>query len=257
MSHLFQRLASNVTRPSGEPSLRPLAGSIYMPANQRASSEPSPIETIDSPAASRFSPTESGLPREDLSAAKAAAHPLADRSIHARTPDVPIATQFSTKQESLLPDHPQESLPDWAPPRAFQRNITAVGAELGAAESRNNDRLSLAAGPPEDRAVPGSQSSVVRHQPLLPPTPLELPGSSLHSLRGPEKPLSLAQRRSADSGRPASAPSREPDEIFIHIGRVEVAAVQQSPQQPAVRPAPQRKSINLSDYLRRGSGRPR
>ena len=45
---------------------------------------------------------------------------------------------------------------------------------------------------------------------------------------------------------------REPDEIHIHIGRIDVAAV--SPSTPRA-PAPQpRKSLSLDEYLRRGRG---
>lgn len=49
-----------------------------------------------------------------------------------------------------------------------------------------------------------------------------------------------------------SAQRSEPDEIHIHIGRIEVAAVAPPPPRAAA-PAP-RKGINLDEYLRRGSG---
>jgi hypothetical protein len=46
--------------------------------------------------------------------------------------------------------------------------------------------------------------------------------------------------------------SAEPDEIHIHIGRIEVTAVPQSVPRPA---APQpRKSVNLAEYLKRRRG---
>jgi hypothetical protein len=75
-------------------------------------------------------------------------------------------------------------------------------------------------------------------------------------------PLSLphqAEARAAGnpsaevSGRPS--PAREPDEIHIHIGRIEVAAISQPAPRPAAPPA--RKSLDLSDYLKRGNGRSR
>jgi hypothetical protein len=40
-----------------------------------------------------------------------------------------------------------------------------------------------------------------------------------------------------------------PDEIQIHIGRIEVIAVPQAPAPPAAKPAP--KSVSLSEYLKR------
>jgi hypothetical protein len=49
-------------------------------------------------------------------------------------------------------------------------------------------------------------------------------------------------------------PAREPDEVQIHIGRIEVMAV---PQPQAARPAARsvRKSVNLDEYLKRGDRR--
>jgi hypothetical protein len=45
----------------------------------------------------------------------------------------------------------------------------------------------------------------------------------------------------------------EPDEIQIHIGRIEVTAVPQSPVPRAAKPAP--KSVSLDEYLKRRDGR--
>jgi hypothetical protein len=47
-------------------------------------------------------------------------------------------------------------------------------------------------------------------------------------------------------------PSREPDEIHINIGRIELTAIHQIPPRTA---APARKSINLEEYLKRRGGR--
>jgi hypothetical protein len=60
----------------------------------------------------------------------------------------------------------------------------------------------------------------------------------------------FASGRSGKS-KQADTALREPDEIQIHIGRIEVVAV---PQQQAVRPAAKssRKSPSLDDYLKRG-----
>jgi hypothetical protein len=59
-----------------------------------------------------------------------------------------------------------------------------------------------------------------------------------------------------NSGRLARhlrSPSREADEIQIHIGRIEVTAVPPAPARPA--PAPNRKSPSLDEYLKRRPGR--
>jgi hypothetical protein len=53
--------------------------------------------------------------------------------------------------------------------------------------------------------------------------------------------------------RRASASEREPDEIQINIGRIEVVAVPPPAARPAAAPA--RKSLNLEEYLKRRRGR--
>jgi hypothetical protein len=60
---------------------------------------------------------------------------------------------------------------------------------------------------------------------------------------------------SGDAARRAPAPAHESDEITIHIGRIEVAAVHQPAARPA--PAPARKAMSLDEYLKRGNGRAR
>jgi hypothetical protein len=60
------------------------------------------------------------------------------------------------------------------------------------------------------------------------------------------------QQRKDGSRIPAPS-SREPDEIRIHIGRIEVTAV--PPAQVRSDPKPVKPSLNLGDYLKRRSGR--
>jgi len=50
-------------------------------------------------------------------------------------------------------------------------------------------------------------------------------------------------------------PERAPDDIQIHIGRIEVTAVPPAPAHPAVPPA--RKALRLDEYLKRGRERAR
>jgi hypothetical protein len=67
------------------------------------------------------------------------------------------------------------------------------------------------------------------------------------------KPSAAApQRRATNTGSTQTRP-REPDEIQIHIGRVEVLAVPQT-RAPVI-PKTQRKATNLDEYLRRRDGR--
>jgi hypothetical protein len=54
----------------------------------------------------------------------------------------------------------------------------------------------------------------------------------------------------SDQRHRAARPEREADEIQIHIGRIEVAAVTPAPARPPAQPV--RKSLRLDEYLRRG-----
>ena len=63
-----------------------------------------------------------------------------------------------------------------------------------------------------------------------------------------------SKNSSADSSQPFSPSLRATDDIQIHIGRIEVTAVQPSPARVA--PArPQRRAPSLDEYLRRRDGR--
>jgi hypothetical protein len=65
-----------------------------------------------------------------------------------------------------------------------------------------------------------------------------------------EVPLELF---GANLSRGSRRPEREADEIHIHIGRIEVMAVQPPPARPASQPA--RKSLRLDEYLKRSRER--
>jgi hypothetical protein len=71
----------------------------------------------------------------------------------------------------------------------------------------------------------------------------------------PHSPAITARVQAAKSDPVSrSAPAeREPDKIEIHIGRIEVTAVPQEAPRPAAARA--RKSLNLSEYLKRRDGR--
>lgn len=66
--------------------------------------------------------------------------------------------------------------------------------------------------------------------------------------------LPPALRNDARAEMEARAVQREPDEILIHIGRIEVTAAPPAPPRAAAKPA--RKSLTLDDYLKRRHGRP-
>jgi len=69
------------------------------------------------------------------------------------------------------------------------------------------------------------------------------------------KPITADTRKQEkrDLSRSLRQPEREPSEIQIHIGRIEVTAVPPAPARPEVKPAS--KSLNLDEYLKRRNGR--
>jgi hypothetical protein len=86
--------------------------------------------------------------------------------------------------------------------------------------------------------VPSLQPSTAT-QPLMPHAPQAIRVAPLRPA-----PAAMHTQRTAFNS--------EPDEIHIHIGRVEVAAV--TPPTPRPATAPPRKSINLEEYLRHSNG---
>src|SRR5271166_4231620 len=101
----------------------------------------------------------------------------------------------------------------------------------------------------------GREQEVVHkgvYKPLMAET---LRGTAPPSIFG-DKPNSFAsaarkkeQEQRDVSRRGVGLPEVEPDEIQIHIGRIEVTALPQAPAPPAAKPAP--KSANLDEYLKR------
>jgi hypothetical protein len=109
---------------------------------------------------------------------------------------------------------------------------------------------------------PDSANSIDRYVPLLTEKgdPKETSISAREAAKRTESPLAApalpSRAREAERTLPSRAamPQREPDEIRIHIGRIEVTAAPPAPA-PA-RVAPARKTLSLDDYLKRRNGRP-
>jgi len=190
--------------------------------NRMVRSVMQPSETIHPAVGSLFAPTENArLPVE--SAVEAAARP------------------------ELQKPHDRAEIPEDAalqPERLMNTEPVTSQSQLTASANRR----------PEAR-VPESRSSQPRpenerearpaFQALLPPSKNRVDTQAVLAPR-------LAAPSSRSQGKPESAaPSqREPDEIQIHIGRIEVSAVQQpAPAPEAVRNS--RKSPSLDEYLRR------
>lgn len=105
----------------------------------------------------------------------------------------------------------------------------------------------------EGKSAEGGDSRLAaEHLPLIIERLMQGPGAA--------QPSDAGTAQTGRTGRgavPAPVPERvaqvTPDEIQIHIGRIEVIAT--PPPAPRVAPAPARKSMSLDEYLNRRDGR--
>lgn len=248
MSHFLARLASSITQSPhamGMPKLRPLAGSIYEPLGFRSENAPgTPIEAEASEPRRLQTPDAHGFRAiMRMETAQRAGKSGNDESVfqHSTRAGAKDAPQSQTMQqhEALLPpSQDAESLP----PSSFAHAVPVPHRQdaVSAAQMGLGDILPVEEQPLARRSQPLQKNA---NLPLLPQAMIQPARSIKHDA-------------DKDSARRAVPQAQEPDEIHIHIGRVEVAAV----MQPAVRPAPAaqaRKAMSLDEYLRRSNGRAR
>ena len=281
MKGYLQRMASSAFGPVG--AIRPIAGSIYA-GDRPPAAEASPGNAWDVAAeipAAR-SGTRADPPAEPRSPSEApsAARP-AERT---RSPDVGRLTaaekQPAPSRNSGAPERVPRPQTNGPVPRAahaplFPEVIAPPGTPRASTQPSapvDERRFPLTGAPAgkEAREVPegeeGAPASPSREAPAPMEGALERPfvpsvpgdfsqGDGVGVARSGGAAFSVGNGR---RDRAASAPnregaSREPDEIQIHIGRIEVVAAQPPAPRPA--PKPQRKAPSLDDYLRRRNGR--
>jgi hypothetical protein len=249
MSHFLERLASSVIRPTAEPKLRPLTGTVFAPRVQ-----PTAVESAQSP----------GFAFESVETIQQQ-HPSPQRET-----STPTRNAAALEAEPLLP--PIRSRLEYSPGIESRINLSKPRPESSEAQgvssdpSLETDRRHSGSAVQEHEFTPlvKTQSLVERseifsienHSPISSVQPAASSAASLRSASPASQPLSHTRPYAGDRAQVLRQPAGEPDEIHIHIGRVEVAAL----AQPAVRQAPPaapRKSINLDEYLRRANGRAR
>jgi hypothetical protein len=238
MSHLLERLAAGVAQPASHARLRPLVGSVFAPSPQIGLAESGPIE---SSVLSSLSETSRSAPRveeastgeergeqQGLPLIRAQARP---ESSPARK--VPEKSTFQQLISGRNPVTPFEATRRG--PNASMNPIESEQAQQSGAEFDSQQRLS-------STEVPLSYRPLVRVEGGAAGVPTPHQGE-----------FEAAKNPGAEvSGLPVSPP-HEPDEIHIHIGRIEVAAISQPAPRPAAPPA--RKSLDLGEYLKRGNRR--
>jgi len=230
MSGYLQRLAGNAMTPAR--SIHPSVGSIFSPPKDEM---PAPL--------TEFEEIQTVRNRAESVAQVPPAVP--PRAIHAP----------ASPESEALEDKPARN-EGQSRPEAF-RPIVPVPRRTAPLVSTPRQTLPQPKEPGPLRTVEAAQKAASpvesdgAYTPLLPPN-VETPGTETELL--PLTVVSAAPKKDPIAvPRRAAASRSEPDEIQIHIGRIEVTAVPQAVPRPA--PAPPSKSINLDEYLKRGRGR--
>lgn len=248
MSTLFRRLAAqNVGMPA--PRIRPLASLPYQSAPAFIDPLASDASTAPAIVPDPASPTTSSPPRSP-------GHPTFGDPPQALTPltetltgaeDTPsskrqnvaegTATPTGATDVQAMPQRPIASSPRQPSAKRAHRSREVVAESHTGASGDTGDTM------------PDALLPTARHQdaPMASPPPLipafhpalDLP--STHSVARPAAP------------RPSSNPARHtpetaPDEIHVHIGRIEVTAVSEAPK-PKARAARGQPPMSLDDYL--------
>jgi hypothetical protein len=209
-----------------------------------------------------------------------AIHPRTGSIFSPPRDDAPTPLQPTEETETATAAQPraQQQAPpagvSHAEPRQYVTRELAYVPLVPAAEAPARD--AAFSGPPASRAVVSDGGEPIAARVLKPGEP---PRDS-HDAAGAETPIALQPARRADnpvrpltnanrtgdvaarSAEPRHVPrdrhanrvERQPDDIQIHIGRIEVVAV--APPPPRVPKAPDR-SLSLDEYLSRRDRRPR
>jgi hypothetical protein len=226
MSNFLQRVAATVIQPKAR--LQPILGSIFAPANLYSPPEPFTPEISLQTVAPRH--------REPMS-----------------TPHFEGPSHAVDAEDRIFPATPQENFS----PAHFNRSPSADQLLLPAFSNLTDPRGPTHAHPSaEDSAFESSKPTTNQAAAPAPYQPLiaasQLPPPRLQPLDSLSNPPAARSSRS-ETARRLQPAQGEADEIHIHIGRVEVAAIAQPAPRPAAAAA--RRSLNLDEYLRRGNGR--
>ncbi len=264
MSHFFQRLASAAIQPSTTLKLRPLSGSVYAPSRL-----PFAEEVVVNPGADR---ADAPMPPRREAPVRSANQPLLsappppparDEKSVAVSPKSAEASSFispANRREDLVqPETPAAETPleraTIRPLRSFTASPMAEkGARIEIENQADSTTRILPDRPPREQLLPSAEQALAPSPPNPPSTSAPIAARTA-PLLPPQLPAAGDQRlKTPEPSRRAVLPGGEGEEINIHIGRIEVAAVSPPPARPAAAAAP-RKSLNLEEYLRRGNRR--
>jgi hypothetical protein len=250
MSSLFRRLAHQVIGPAPA-RVHARAGLRYQPASFETADDAVTPRAGNAPPVSErpLSSLASPTPIPDQAAGPGAVESESDTFDMPQTPD-PLAP---ITPEPGLPV-PENALKNGLPPppattRSEQQATGSPAARRNESQARSGRQPSASAKLPTTRVATPSAPSLadVLPDPLLPPVDdREMPVRTRPSRTSPVE---------KSSGLSGPAASSEPNEVHVHIGRIEVTASTEptAAKRPARRGTP---PLSLDDYLaRRERGR--
>lgn len=240
MSNFLQRIASMAApaQSLARPRLQPMLGSIFAPVAPLVSAATGPPYSWETHAETQaaHAKIEMNLGNSDrlLTSTRASGSSPASA--------MPVTRLASLSEPPLLRGDYGDDTSNHARLGGIEQHETSIVSRQS--EKSRGEQSARGSGTRPFEAAdssPGSRPERSRAQQNLTSIPMQ----AMRAMRATAPPRIDAVLR-------ASAQRSEPDEIHIHIGRIEVAAVAPQPQRAAA-PAP-RKGLNLDEYLRRGSG---
>lgn len=252
MSGYLQRLAANARKPSA--SIHPVVGSRFTAPKFGDAPETFPGEEEMVVSTSHSEPVVTPLPEKSRSPGL----PLMPTP-----PPIPPLISFSANPRQDSQSSPVADAGDLPKPllERQEERVTPAAASVrryGVPDPTESLLDSSRENETTNPSEPRHAAVRERHE-ILQYSYRPLVAEDLHPATGPRistttPAASLNERtRQVDSSRRIAPPVREPDQIEIHIGRIEVTAVPQLQARPAA-PAP-RKSLNLDEYLKRQNRR--
>jgi hypothetical protein len=164
---------------------------------------------------------------------------------------------FQATAESPAVDGTPEAAPPLERPPRAHAGVTPIAGASSATAAPRSAGDAFVTGPPRE-APPRSEAEALStprsYRPLVAGVyPSQDASEILPSVTAPPAPSFNRPKRSSASSSQNPQAATPPDEIQIHIGRVEVIAMPPAPARTA--PAkPSRQAPSLNDYLRRRDG---
>jgi hypothetical protein len=250
MSGYLQRMTLSAMKPGG--TIQPVVGSVFASSPYLSQPETRPLEAPQ--------PASPAVPEE--LPPRASVRPLS-RDPVSRITEPPAERPRASEPVKSLLEFSIEAFTPMFPANGGQQQDQEVPETHGEPES-GTQREEFSHDPESEKAVrdmrpreaaaaPGQAREASPRQAKNPlriqkPPPEEPAGQDFSIVPAFKPPAN----RGDGKGRNGTSRA-EPDEIQIHIGRIEVIA---APPAPAARPAPPaRKSISLDEYLKRNNRR--